>query len=120
MPARRILIVGDDPSTARTLAARLTALGYEVTGIAGSGRDAIALAGRMEPDLVLMDATLRSDMDSVATAREIRLQRPTPVVFLTADADHETLHRARATGLAFSRALNRSRAPAPHPRGAAT
>jgi len=51
---RQILLVEDEPSTAEMLTTYFSSLGYEVSH-AGWGQDALALASRLLPDLVILD-----------------------------------------------------------------
>ncbi|MFN2168660.1 MAG: ATP-binding protein, partial [Anaerolineae bacterium] len=92
-----ILIVEDDNIIALELADRLQELGYRVCGQVGFGEDAIAQAGKLRPDLVLMDIRLKGPMDGVEAAAEIRGRFDIPVVYLTAYADANTLQRAKVT-----------------------
>ena len=88
MAAHRILIVDDDRLRARELEATTVACGFVVAGIASSGREAIAMAAEIKPQLVLMDVVLGGDMDGLQAAEEIRRHALIPIVF-TADADDE-------------------------------
>lgn len=92
-----ILIVEDEMIVARDLQIRLTQMGYDVPHIAGSGEEAIGLAQKSSPDLMLVDIRLRGDMDGVETAKRIKSQVDTPVVYLTAHSDPATLSRAKET-----------------------
>jgi PAS domain S-box-containing protein len=94
MATRKILIVEDEITIARELEARLAEFGYEVTGIASSGQDAIALAAETQPALVLMDVALNGEMDGIQAAEEIRRRHPTPILFMTAHTDEAILRRA--------------------------
>jgi PAS domain S-box-containing protein len=58
MTKLRTLIVTDDDSVARDLAARLTTLGHEITAIAPTGADAVTAAESTEPGLLVMDMAL--------------------------------------------------------------
>jgi CheY-like chemotaxis protein len=80
----RVLIVEDEQIVVEDLRLRLTAMGHDVVGTAGSGEDAIRLAEEVRPDLVLMDIKLQGPMEG--TEAGLRIQRATgaPVVFLTA------------------------------------
>lgn len=93
----RILIVEDERIVAKDIQNRLVKLGYEVTGSAASGQDAMRLAGDTHPDLILMDIMLQGDLDGVQTAEAIRRQFHIPVVYLTAYSDTPTLQRAKVT-----------------------
>jgi DNA-binding NtrC family response regulator len=91
----RILVVEDEAIVALDIEERLKRLGYEVVGIVDSAADAIAQAGELRPDLVLMDVELRNGPDGIVAAERLRAEVGVPVVFLTAYADPETLDRAK-------------------------
>lgn len=93
----RILIVEDEVLVARDLAFQLTELGYAAVAHATDAQEAIALAGQLLPDLVLMDIQLNGDMDGVAAAQAIQKQFSLPVVFATAFSADAILERARLT-----------------------
>jgi DNA-binding NarL/FixJ family response regulator len=66
----RIMLVDDHPLVRDGLRARLEAVpNLEVVAEAGSGPDALALAGSLRIDLVLMDITMRDGGGIDATAR---------------------------------------------------
>lgn len=94
----RILVVDDEQVVALDIEASLGALGYEVVGIAGTGKEALRLTAETCPDLVLMDIQLCGSIDGIAAAGEIRNRWQIPVVFITAFASEEVLARAKATG----------------------
>ncbi|HEX7833211.1 MAG TPA: response regulator [Thermoanaerobaculia bacterium] len=96
MPEARVLVVEDETIVAMDIADGLRRLGYEVTGIAGTGEAALEAARRIRPDLVLMDIKLKGLMDGVETATLLREQYGTPVVFLTSYGDAATIERTRA------------------------
>lgn len=96
MTIARILIVEDEPITATDIKHGLERIGYEVCGTASSGIQAISLVAEKNPDLALIDIRLKGDTDGIETARTIRDRFHTPVIFLTAYKDPETLERAKA------------------------
>lgn len=63
---------------------QLTDLGYTTAGIANSGEQAIEMAGRLRPNLVLMDIHLAGAMDGISAAMAIRAQFDLPCIFLSA------------------------------------
>ncbi len=66
----KILLVDDHPLVRDGLRARLEAAPHlRVVGEAGSGQEALELAGRCQPDLVLMDVNMRGGSGIDATAR---------------------------------------------------
>jgi PAS domain S-box-containing protein len=92
----RILLVEDEAIIALDLKQRLKGLGYEVTGIADSGAQALALAESTAPTLVFMDITIQGPIDGIETAKILASRMDVPVVFLTAHADGGTIERAKA------------------------
>lgn len=91
------MVVEDERVLALDLADTLDELGYTVAGMATRGEEAIELARRLHPDLILMDVRLAGEIDGIAAAETIRDDHDVPVVFITAHADDDTLHRARNT-----------------------
>ncbi len=81
---RNILIVEDEMITAVDLRNQLRHLGYEVSGLAKSGEEAVRLSQELDPDLVLMDVNLSGAMDGVEASRRIQETRRIPIVYLTA------------------------------------
>ena len=97
MSKARVLIVEDESIVASDLRLRLERLGYSVPGIFATGEEAIEAVGRLRPELVLMDITLKGKLDGIQTADTIRSQHALPVVYLTAHSDEPTLERAKIT-----------------------
>src|SRR5207247_6678261 len=93
----RILVVEDEAAVALDIREKLRRLDYEVAGLASSGQEAVAQAAERHPDLVLMDITLRGEMDGVEAADRIQKYLQIPVIYLTAHSDARTLVRAKLT-----------------------
>jgi two-component system, cell cycle response regulator len=93
-----ILLVEDEGLVARDLEETLTRLGYDVSGVASEGAEAIAMAQALHPQLVLMDVNLRGGVDGIQAARAIQELSPVPIIFLTGHSDTRTLQRAVLTG----------------------
>ncbi len=84
----QILIVEDDCDLAGMLAAYLGVQGYAVL-TAGGGEQALHLAARHDPDLVILDIHL-PDIDGYDVCRRLRTRHPTqdtPIIFLTEKRD---------------------------------
>jgi two-component system KDP operon response regulator KdpE len=77
----RILVVDDDPQIRRVLRTTLVLEGYEVAD-ARSGQEAIEKFREGKYDLILLDMNM-SDMDGIATCREIRSFSDVGIVMLT-------------------------------------
>jgi len=67
--------------------------------VVASGEEAIDLAEKSNPDLVLMDIGLDGRMDGIETANLIRRRFAIPVIYLTTNTDEQTLERARSTSV---------------------
>ena len=95
----RLLVVDDHEVVRQGLVALLDRRsGFEVVAQAESVADAIALADRFEPDLVIMDVRL-PDGSGIEACREIRAARPaTRVVMLTSYPDEEAVLSAIIAG----------------------
>jgi PAS domain S-box-containing protein len=91
-----ILIVDDESLVAEDIKAALIRQGYAVSAVAEEADEAVTLTGVHHPDLVLMDIRLRGPESGIAAAHSIRTRTGTPVVFLTAYSDEETLRQASA------------------------
>jgi len=68
-----------------------------VVGEAATGREAVELAGKRRPDVVLMDIKM-PDMDGIEAARMIAEQCPVPVVFLSGHFNDELLAEVVSAG----------------------
>jgi hypothetical protein len=93
----RILIVEDEALNALYIASALEACGHAVFGIAATAEEALSLAADEAPDLVVMDITLRGEIDGVAAARALKERLDIPIVYVTAHSDRPTMQRAQST-----------------------
>jgi DNA-binding response OmpR family regulator len=80
--AKHILIVDDDALMRRSLSYNLQQSGFR-TSSAGTAEDALELAQRDLPDLVLLDVGLPG-MDGLEALRRLKEQFDMPVIFVTA------------------------------------
>jgi two-component system nitrogen regulation response regulator GlnG len=93
----RILIVDDEPAIGWSLKEILADEGHEVAVAADIPR-AVATAGQMAPDAILLDVRL-GDQDGIRSLPEIRAAAgPVPVVVMTAFGDLDTAVRAVQAG----------------------
>lgn len=93
----RVLIAEDEALIRLDLAEMLREEGYEVVGEAGDGQEAVELAEKLTPDLVIMDVKMPR-RDGIDAAREIAEKRIAPVVVLTAFSQRDLVERARDAG----------------------
>jgi DNA-binding NarL/FixJ family response regulator len=96
----RILIVDDHPLTRDALAALLGQNGFDVVGQAADGEEAIELARRLRPALVLLDLTMPG-LDGLGALPRLRDAAPEcEVVVLTASGTEDKLLAAIRGGAA--------------------
>jgi two-component system KDP operon response regulator KdpE len=89
----RVLVVDDEPSILRVVAANLRAHGYEAL-TAASGTSALTVIETQRPDCIVLDLGL-PDVGGLEVLRRVRTWAATPVVILTAVDDE----RDKATAL---------------------
>lgn len=94
--AAKILIVEDEFLIAMECEWILADAGHEVVGIAADEQQAVSLAERTRPDLVLMDIRLARGGDGIAAAKAIRSRYGTRSVFVSAHGERETRTRGEA------------------------
>ncbi|WP_214324704.1 response regulator [Nonomuraea sediminis] len=98
----RLLLCDDHAVVRAGLRALLSSAdGIEVVGEAGSGDEALAMAARTHPDVVLMDLQLGDGMDGVTATRKLTEGEGPRVLVLTmfdTDADITRAIEAGATG----------------------
>lgn len=97
----RILIVEDDALIALDLQQTVEEMGGTVVGHAAHAENAVGLAARHKPDVVLMDIRLAGGSDGIDAARGIRQKQDVAIIFVTGNSDPGTRSRV----LEFSDAL---------------
>ena len=87
--AKMKVLVCDDEALARMRLKRLVEMAnMEVSAEAASGREAVESAGRLRPDVVLMDIRM-PDMDGLEAAAHLdKMENPPAVIFCTAYEEH--------------------------------
>ncbi len=96
---RRILVVDDNPDSARSLGMLLKLLGNEIR-TAGDGLEAIQAAEEFRPELILLDIGLPK-LDGYEACRRIRQQpwsKPMTIVALTGWGQQEDRRRSQEAG----------------------
>ena len=88
-----ILIVEDEGIISAGIACCVQNLGYNVCGIAYTGKEAITLAFKKKPDLILMDINL-PDMTGIEAMQNISAGENIPCIFLTGYSDKKLIIEA--------------------------
>jgi DNA-binding response OmpR family regulator len=80
--ALKILVVDDEPPIVELLSYNLERAGYAVL-VARDGQQALAVARREDPDLVILDLML-PELDGLEVCRVLRRECDVPIIMLTA------------------------------------
>ncbi len=100
--AKRILIVEDEPHMLRVTELSLRKGGYDIL-TARNGREAIELAEREAPALIVMDVTM-PEMDGITALKRLKATPATagiPVIMLTSRGQRITREEAEGSGAAL-------------------
>jgi len=93
MKKKNVLIVEDDPVIQNLIELRLKTMGYEVCGKVYTGEEALVQVKKLRPNVVLMDISLKGEIDGIEAARLIKRDFKIPIIFLTGYADDQTLSK---------------------------
>jgi CheY-like chemotaxis protein len=102
---KKILVVDDNEIVLKTISLKLQAAGYHVL-TAMDGSDAVSLARREMPDLILLDISFPADVGGVPWDgfrimewfHRLDSARKIPVIIMTSSDDPKTKERATAAG----------------------
>lgn len=81
----RVMIIEDEAIISMDIAAIVREMGHEVTGIAATRTEAVELASRIQPDLILADIQLADRSSGIDAVNDIlKMVEDVPVIFITA------------------------------------
>ncbi len=92
----RVLVVEDDYFVSMEIEAVLLDIGCEVVATSSTAEEALSIAGRERPDLILMDIRLAGRMDGIEAAARIHNELGIRSLFVTANSDPGTFARGEA------------------------
>jgi DNA-binding NarL/FixJ family response regulator len=96
----RVLLVDDHRMLRDGLRLSMEEAGFDVVGAAGDGEEAVRLAERLGPDVVLMDVSMPL-LDGIEATRLVRQRVPrTQVVMLTMHGETQVMSQAIQAGAA--------------------
>jgi len=98
----KTVVIVDDKALMRKALCRIfkTAGDFEVCGEAASGREAIELARKVHPDLIVLDLCM-PEMNGLEAARELRaLKLPTRMILYSLHAEDMAANEAVSAGVA--------------------
>lgn len=92
----RVLVAEDESLIRMDVVATLSEAGFSVVGEASDGEEALALAEKLNPDVVVMDIKMPK-LDGISAAEKLTKAK-IPVVLLTAFSQTELVTRATEAG----------------------
>lgn len=98
---KRILICDDDPAILRVLQVNLEVEGY-TTLLAHHGEEALEVAAREHPDLIILDIMMPR-LDGYGACERLKADddlKDIPVVFLSAKAQQSDIEKGKTYGVA--------------------
>lgn len=104
-PAKKILVVDDNEILIKTITLKLQGAGYQVV-VAMDGSEAVALARKENPDLILLDISFPPDLGGVPWDgfrimewfRRLNVENRIPVIVITGSDEPKDKERATAAG----------------------
>ena len=93
----KILIVEDESIVAKDLETTLIRMGHKIVANVPSGEEAIKIATKKHPDLILMDIILKGKIDGIEATKKILGLIDIPVIYVTAYTEDYILDRAIGT-----------------------
>lgn len=97
MKKLNVLVVDDEALISLSISEQLREMGHEVVGEAQNGVEAIDMAERLKPDLIIMDIKM-PEMDGLNAAKAINQRRITPIIFLTGYSNKQIAQKAGESG----------------------
>ncbi|MEI6126978.1 MAG: response regulator [Pseudomonadota bacterium] len=96
----KIMLVEDEVITAMGMTVELQSLGYDVCRPVATGEAALQGAAVEKPDAVIMDVNLHGALSGIEAARQIWSRFAVPVLFISGNADADTIAALRREGFA--------------------
>ena len=93
MKKRRILLVEDEELITMLHTKYIEQIGDFYINSTDNGEDALIIAQKENPDLILMDIRINGNMNGINTAIELNKFLNTPILFITGSSEQSTLEK---------------------------
>jgi len=93
----KILLLEDEMIVVRDLTSRLNEMGYMDIQHFDNGAEFLKAFDSDGADLCLVDINIRGSIDGVQTVKKIPEDKRVPIIYITAQADHQTFTEAKMT-----------------------
>ena len=98
MGRAKVMIVEDEVIVAEDLTRNLRSCGYDIPGYAVDSQEAVSMAHRMKPDLILMDVFLGGNCDGFSAARTITQAINASIIFVSGHFSDSLVDEAMQCG----------------------
>lgn len=93
----KVLIVEDEPLIASDIHFTIIEAGYSVIGIAHTSVKALDMINTRNPDIVLLDISIKGDQNGIDIGQQLKTKYRIPFIYVTSFADKNTLEMAKET-----------------------
>ncbi len=93
-----VFLVEDDQVLSLILSRMIKKMNYEVIGNAVSGSEAIIKITDLRPDLIIMDISLKDNIDGITVAENIVGIYSPHIIYVTGNSDSKNHNRAQKIG----------------------
>jgi DNA-binding LytR/AlgR family response regulator len=93
----QVLIVEDEFIIADYIQGCLVNLGYEVAGICSTYNEAVTALQNYQPDIAIIDITIKGEKDGIDIANHIAQSMDIPFIFASSHGDKSTIDKAKQT-----------------------
>lgn len=92
--ATRVLVLEDEAVVLTQLEMRLSSMGFDVVGTASTAAEAVELAERANPDILLADIVMAGEMDGLDAAAIISSRKGIPIILISGYPMQDFIDRA--------------------------
>jgi response regulator of citrate/malate metabolism len=98
--SKKVLIVEDEQLVAFLMEKYVTENSCcQVIGNVDNGDEAIEIARKEKPDVILMDVRIEGNKDGIETAEILNKELNIPIIYTSGNADEKTTERANNTNM---------------------
>lgn len=93
-----VFIVEDDRVLSLILSRMIKKMNYEIVGSATTGSESIKLIKKLRPDLIVMDISLKDEIDGITVTKTVKQFYSPAVIYVTGNSDSKNRNRAKEFG----------------------
>lgn len=93
-----VFIVEDDRVLSLILSRMIKKMNYEVIGDATTGFESIKKIKKLRPDLIIMDISLKDDIDGITVTQNVKQFYSPAIIYVTGNSDAKNRNRAKQFG----------------------